>query len=261
MKRVKPGVFLLSSPEIDENALGEYLEWLGALEWESDAPSDAELIPEVAGRLCYRSFAPGLNPNVKKVRGSNKEYLEHILEVGHGSVLEHGMLTFIIVNASRVFTHELVRHRVGVGISQESLRFVRLTDLSFWEPEWALEDTELQQRNTEIIRLLEEHQDWLAKHFGLDESGIKFEEKKKKTSYMRRFAPIGLATSICWSCNFRTLRHVIEMRTHPAAEEEIRLIFGMIAKIAQERYPNIFGDYEVEIIDNLPHYKTPHRKV
>ena len=40
-------------------------------------------------------------------------------------------------NVSRVATHELVRHRAGVAVSQESLRFVRLDDLPFWFPEWA----------------------------------------------------------------------------------------------------------------------------
>ena len=38
-----------------------------------------------------------------------------------------------------MFTHELVRHRVGTSISQESLRFVRLDDLPFWFPDWAQE--------------------------------------------------------------------------------------------------------------------------
>ena len=34
-------------------------------------------------------------------------------------------------NVSRVFTHELVRHRAGSAFSQESLRYVRLTDIGF----------------------------------------------------------------------------------------------------------------------------------
>jgi len=32
-------------------------------------------------------------------------------------------------------THEICRHRVGCAISQESLRYVRLTDLSVWLPD------------------------------------------------------------------------------------------------------------------------------
>ena len=59
----------------------------------------------------------------------------------------------------------------------------------------------------------------------------------------------------------RTLRHVIEMRTDPGSEEEIRLVFSKVADIAIERWPNLFADYEVDIIDNLPSYKTVNKKV
>ena len=78
---------------------------------------------------------------------------------------------------------------------------------------------------------------------------------------MRRIAPIGLATNIGWSCNMRTLRHVIEMRTDPGAEEEIRIVFSKVADIAIERWPNLFADYEVDIINDLPSYKTVNKKV
>ena len=59
----------------------------------------------------------------------------------------------------------------------------------------------------------------------------------------------------------RTLRHVIEQRTAPWAEEEIRLVFGQIAEIAIKRWPNLFGDYRVEMVDDLPVYITDNPKV
>ena len=37
--------------------------------------------------------------------------------------------------------------------------------------------------------------------------------------------------------------------------------FGMIGEILRERYPNLFGDYEVEIEEGLPTFRTEHRKV
>jgi len=37
--------------------------------------------------------------------------------------------------------------------------------------------------------------------------------------------------------NLRTLRHVIEMRTDPGAEEELRLIFGQLGEIMVEEAP------------------------
>jgi thymidylate synthase ThyX len=143
-------------------------------------------------------------------------------------------------------THELVRHRPGTAVSQESLRFVRLDEIPFWFPDWAREDPELMKRATALLGQMEEFQLWMAQHFGLDEEGVPFHEKKEKTSFMRRFAPDGVATGIVWTANIRTLRHTIEARTDPGAEEEIRLVFGKIAEIMRAEAPALFADYEVQ---------------
>jgi thymidylate synthase ThyX len=142
-------------------------------------------------------------------------------------------------------THEVVRHRPGTAVSQESLRFVRLDDIPFWFPDWAKQDAELMKRATAVVEQLEEFQRWMAGHFGLDDEGVPFHEKKHKTSFMRRLAPDGLATGLVWTANIRTLRHTIEARTDPGAEEEIRLVFGKIAELARAEAPILFADYEV----------------
>ena len=197
---------------------------------------------EFGGRLCYRSWKPGLNPNVSKVRTDHDEYLRNILKQRHGSVLEHVTYSFVFHNVSRVFTHEACRHRAGVSISQESMRFVRLDDIPFWFPDWAKEDEEL-------VRWLK---DILARRSGCSSTwpagsswtaGVPFAEKKAKTSFMRRFAPDGVATGIMWTANVRALRHVIEARTAPGAEEEIRLVFAEVARIMQREAPALFGDF------------------
>jgi thymidylate synthase (FAD) len=158
-------------------------------------------------------------------------------------VLEHAYFSFIFYGVSRVFTHELVRHRAGVAISQESMRFVRLDNIPFWMPEWAQEDKELQTEAISLMQKMENFQRWMADHFGLDEEGVDFHEKKSKTSFMRRFAPDGVGTSIGWTANVRTLRHVIEQRTAEGAEEEIRLVFDTVATRLKEEYPFFFGDF------------------
>jgi thymidylate synthase (FAD) len=194
---------------------------------------------------CYRAWEPGLNPNVSKVRNDHEAYLTNILKSAHGSVLEHASFTFVLHNISRVATHELVRHRPGTAVSQESLRFVRLDDIPFWFPDWAREDPELMKRATALLDQMEEFQRWMAGHFGLDDAGVPFHEKKHKTSFMRRLAPDGVATGMVWTANIRTLRHTIEARTDPGAEEEIRLVFGKIAELMRAEAPLLFADYEV----------------
>jgi hypothetical protein len=86
----------------------------------------------------------------------------------------------------------------------------------------------------------------MAKPFGLDEEGGDFSKKKHKTSFMRRLAPEGMATTVLWTANVRTLRYTIEARTAAGAEEEIRLVFGKIGTIMRAECPAPFGDYTVE---------------
>jgi len=216
--------------------------WLERRLQEADGqPNAGELIVEFGGRACYRSWEPGLNPNVTRVRTDQREYFANILKSAHGSVLEHANWSFALRNVSRVFTHELVRHRAGSAFSQESLRYVRLTDIGFRVPP-ALEP--VREQVLSIVEQLEEFQVSAAERLGIDEEGVPFHVKKEVTSALRRLAPIGLSTDILWTANARTLRHVIEMRTAPGAEEELRLVFDQLARIMQVEAPGIFQDFE-----------------
>lgn len=282
----KPSVFLISQPTLDWEQVRSYLREVGgpAENWAdrvqgAEVP-DGDALVEFGGRICYRSWEPGLNPNVTKVRQDTKSYLGNVLSSGHGSVTEHANYSFIFHNVSRVFTHEMVRHRAGVAVSQESMRFVRLTDIPFWFPTWALDDHDLIERALALLDQMEQFQVWMADHFGLDDTepcatcdgtgvvGIgdddgplttgeepcsacsgkgevvkNFGEKKHKTSFMRRFAPDGVATGMICTINVRALRHIIYMRTALGAEEEIRLVFDEVARLALDAVPNLMQDY------------------
>ena len=259
-KVVEPKVFLIGESQVNREGLQDFLNHMRASEWTSDASTDVELLTEVYGRSCYKSFGTELNPNITRVRGSNQSYISNIIDKGDGSVLEHGVANFFFCDVSRVFTHELVRHRVGTAMSQESLRYVRLTDLDWYAPVCIQEDEQAMTMFTKTFEQLSQLQREMAEIFDLDAPGS-FDRKKKITSAMRRIAPIGLATNIGWSTNFRNLRHVIEMRTSPWAEEEIRLVFGQVAEIAIKRWGNLFSDYNMEMIDGLPYYTTKNNKV
>ncbi len=250
LRRVEPEVRLIARPQLDYDEVAAYLAEVGGEKWlervDRGELDDTQNLAEFAGRVCYRSWEPGLNPNVTRIRTDQEKYLRNILASAHGSVLEHVSFTLVLHHVSRVATHELVRHRAGTAVSQESLRFVRLDDLPFWFPRWAEGDPELMERATELLGRMEEFQQWMAGHFGLDEEGVPFAEKKAKTSFMRRFAPEGVATGLVWTANVRTLRHVIESRTAPGAEEEIRLLFGKVGELLTREAPALFGDYTVE---------------
>lgn len=263
MRRVKPEVYLIAETQVDQSEIKRYLNDIGANDWKTDEGiSGSEFLTEFMGRQCYRSFGAGLNANVTKVREGNSTYLGNILKVGHGSVCEHAVVSFIFHNVSRVFTHELVRHRAGCAMSQESLRYIRLTDLGLWLPD------DVAESNPKIVDVfeklftdLEQLQLELADALGLDEEGVDFTYKKKMTSFMRRAAPIGLSTSIGFSMNHRALRHILAMRTSRHAETEIRLVFAKVGEICMERWPNLYSDFKIEIVDGLPEFSTENNKI
>src|SRR5437867_3827305 len=68
--------------------------------WATDTEVAGEKLVEFAGRHCYMSFGKG--------RKTNGEYIRHLLEMGHGSVLEHAVYTLRIWGVSRTCTHELI---------------------------------------------------------------------------------------------------------------------------------------------------------
>ena len=261
MHETAPTVHLIARPQLDLDGMREYLADVGGESWlerrlgEDEQASPGEMLVEFGGRACYRSWEPGLNPNVTRVRTDRMEYFSNILRSAHGSVLEHANYSFALRNVSRVFTHELVRHRAGSAFSQESLRYVRLTEIGFRVPP-ALEP--VRDQVISIVEQLEEFQVSAADELGIDEEGLPFHVKKEITSALRRLAPIGLSTDIMWTANARTLRHVIEMRTAEGAEEELRLVFDQIARVMQAEAPGLFQDF---VCQNDGSWVPEHRKV
>jgi thymidylate synthase (FAD) len=89
---------------------------------------------------------------------------------------------------------------------------------------------------------LEDFQKTLVNICGLDSEGLPFNVKKLLQSANRRLMPIGMSTGIIVTTNHRNWRHLIEMRTAPYAEEEIRKVFVMIAEDLAEGFPAIYQD-------------------
>lgn len=258
MQNVYPNVYLIGETRFFENNIKQFLEDIKADGWWTATNAEGELLIEFFGRLCYKSFLPGLNPNVTKVRKGNDIYIRNLLDSAHTSVLEHAVVNFVIHNVSKVFTEELCRHRVGVAISGESGRYVRTNDLHMWVPPILTEGHPIAAMFIKsMLRMFDIWIEKSAKWYGLDNPTGDFAQKKLLTSAIRRLLPQGKASTYGWSANFRTLRHCLNMRTSPHAEEEMIIVFNKIGEICLERYPNIFQDVNKVPIDGTPffHYQ------
>jgi len=158
--------------------------------------------------------------------------------------VQHGLL-YVRRNGKPCWsgnTHELVRHRAGVAISQESLRYVRPRELRMT----LVPGSELARMSNldEVTRALEATQAAYEKFAGETISAdMGFDDKKAWTSALRRILPDGIATTIVWSANHRTLRWVLEMRTAPGAEAEMRYVFDTVGEILQRDHPLLYHDF------------------
>jgi thymidylate synthase (FAD) len=241
-----PSVHIIAESNVQDAELERVLAALDVDNWE--APSnDAECIVEFAGKLCYMSFDKKLNRNLTKVgtRSTAKYIQEGIIAHHHGSVLEHGTVTILLRNVSRIVTHELVRHRAGTAYSQVSGRYVRVHQPQYFLPSVIAEDYEATKLFARTIDYVHEQMRELGRILKIDEQ-TDFDLKKKLTSAIRRLQGEGAATHIIVTANHRAWRHMIEMRTSPGAEEEIQVVFRAIAELLKGRYGAIYGDMELQ---------------
>jgi thymidylate synthase (FAD) len=250
-----PRVYLVGRQTLEAGAIDRFLQD-HELTWETDTGVGAEVLCEMAGRVCYMSFGKG--------RKTNQEYLANIIDVQHGSVLEHAVWNFLITGVSRSFTHELVRHRAGFGYSQLSQRYVDESTCDFIEPACIAEDPELHTIWEESIRQSHEAYGKLVAglaHKFADEPSATARRKLARQA-ARSVLPNATETKIFVTGNGRAWRHFIELRASEHAEVEIRAVAVMILRILQSEAPNVFGDYTLEALgDGSEVARTPHRKV
>ncbi len=251
----QPRVYLVGRQSVNAEEIDRFLQD-HELTWQTDTGIGAEVLCEMAGRVCYMSFGKG--------RKTNEEYLANIINVQHGSVLEHATWNFIITGVSRSFTHELVRHRAGFAYSQLSQRYVDERTCEFVEPACIAADAEphaiweqaVRQAHEAYGRLVE----GLSRKFQDEPSGTL--RRKLARQAARSVLPNATETKIFVSGNARAWRHFIELRANEHAEVEIRAVAVQILRLLQREAPHIFGDYTiVKLGDGSEVAHTEHRKV
>lgn len=238
------------------------------IRWHSDSDVAGEVVAEFAGRLCYLSFGEdaGMEGGHRTIQGrtSNESYLGNILQVKHGSVLEHAVWTLLLEGVSRSLTHELIRHRAGFGFSQLSQRYVDESEIAFVQPPEIREGTRGYEIWTETCeQSLEGYRallDELTEQ--VSDSGSPTMRKKRARQAARSVLPNSAETKIVVTGNARAWRHFMEMRGSGSADMEIRRLAGYVLRLLQGEAKHIFGDMHlVPNDDGIETVETPHSKV
>lgn len=186
---------------------------------DAEKSAGPEELIEYSGRLCWGS--------TEKL-GTNPDRVRSWIRMGHESVIEHASATFYI-KASRVLTHELVRHRLA-SYSQRSQRYVKELEPRYITP------PELQTCGKNAAELYEKamQNSWTI-YRKLLADGVKPE-------IARYVLPNACETQIVMTMNFRELRHFIKLRTNKRSLPEMRAVAGKILDIMKDNAPSIFAD-------------------
>lgn len=179
----------------------------------------------LAASTCYDSAPKELDAARKMIKA--------IVKSGHESCIEHASAGFILDDISRVVTHELVRHRIGVAYSQRSQRYVNECEPSYVIPH------EL-EGNDEALKIYVDAMNnaWTAYR--------KLQELGFKNQISRYVLPNACTTKIAVTMDFRAWRNFLKLRLSKRAQPEIReLAFALLDKLV-EIAPSCFEDLKDE---------------
>lgn len=212
---------------------------------------------ERLGRISYQSYVNPITPKTAE------KFIRMIMKRGHESVLEHSVLTVIFYNISRGTTHEIVRHRLA-GITQESTRYVDYSDLTktpdyditFISPPGINGDQKIELDDGRCLSLREMFREEERFYRALRKNGCSPEKA-------RQILPIGIASEIGFTANFREWRHIFELRTKfdskrkKGANWEIRKVMADLLKELKVIIPVIFEDFREagQDDDGIPFYE------
>ena len=142
-----------------------------------------------------------------------KDIPEKIFKWGHWSVLEHSSMTVRIREISRVCTHQLVRHRIGVTFTQESQRYFD----PLVNPDWFVIPPRI-DKNEELKKMYVEARNREAEEYrNYREYGIPKEDA-------RFCLPNACKTTVTWTFNMSSLIWFLEQRLKKDAQWEIRML-------------------------------------
>jgi len=255
----EPKTFLMCSPRFHMRTAWDALEYTYGLDVEVAPPwvrgpndTDAEASAEFAGRVCYGSFGP------KQGRVGAEAYLGRIMDQAHGSILEHACWSFLVVGASRGYTHQMVRHRAGWAYSQESTHFVRYGQDAVGCLCGLPDDPEIRVKAERAFSnaVMEYDAAW--------DSMLSLKDNKKKDACgtLRELLPTALQSRLYFTANARALRWFIQLRGARDNVPVIRVVAKQVLDLLTPEAPSIFSDFrEEEGDDGFPVLRCERSKV
>jgi len=174
----------------------------------------------MAYRTCYSSLTPQqVAARIADERISRETmlaFVEERLKTGHTSPLEQVWFEFAISGVSRAFSHQFVRHRVGISFEQQSQRYVTYKGGRF--PYTVPETVEKAGLAGEMERLFEEAG---ALYERMVAAGVPAEDA-------RFLLPNATNTNFKVTVNLQSVLHIWDLRLRTRAQGEFRKVAALM---------------------------------
>ncbi len=181
---------------------------------------------------------------VEKARESNRCI---IFEYGHGSVAEHAVFNFDILDVSRLAAEELQSFRLA-SFTEKSQRYIRIGEDLVVPPELDGDaEGNFREGASELFQIYNRIYD------GLRSSGLNKEVAKEDARYV---LPLATSCQMGMTVNARELELMVRrLSCHPFAE--VRMIAARLLELAMEAAPSLFLFLEPTAMDMFAHSMSP----
>lgn len=191
-----------------------------------------ELLAAAAARLCYRDVSA-----VDLLQSLSSDEVTHLLDVvissGHFSVIEHITFTFAIDGVSRVLTHQLVRHRVGIAFSQQSQRYATVQNAPYVIPRTIAARDDLAASFREIGEAARDLYDRMLRE------GVPNEDA-------RFILPQAIATRLVMTVNLRELIHMYRLDACLRSQWEMRYLMNALKREVRRVSPRLASELQIK---------------
>ncbi|MBM4415608.1 MAG: FAD-dependent thymidylate synthase [Chloroflexi bacterium] len=184
-----------------------------------------------AYRVCYSSFTPAqIEARIADERISAeqmREFVEARLATGHTSPLQQVWFEFGISGVSRAFSHQFVRHHMGISFEQQSQRYVTYKDGTFpyTVPESVRRAGMAEQFKQAMATAGQTYEAMIA-------AGVPAEDA-------RFLLPNATNTNFKVSVNYLELLHIADQRLCTRAQWEFRKVVSLMRAEVKRRFPSL----------------------
>ena len=180
----------------------------------------------LAFKTCYSSRPPQELVQMRPTDTTMINYVRTRLKTEHTSPLEQVGFTFAISGVSRVFTHQFVRHRVGVSVAQQSGRYTDPIDSGVFEYVEPFSAKGTARFEGSMQFLVNEYYRMVT------DAGVPREDA-------RFILPSAQATSMVVTINLAALLHMADIRMCLATQWEFGKVVRLMRKRIMETEPEI----------------------